>query len=222
MFCDLVGSTALSARLDPEDMREIIGTYHRCCAEQITKAGGFVAKYMGDGVLGYFGYPQAHEDDAERAVRGALSLVEAVPMLRTGHEAGLQVRVGIATGLVAVGRHGRPSRSRAELSSGPRRREKAERKAPWNCGHPRASPASGATKATAPKPAISSRRSTAGSPKASTRRTSRRQRRCWRSWDEKRSEESSESLSGGEERIAATIHKDAEILQVMIRCPDVR
>ncbi len=103
MFCDLVGSTALSARLDPEDMREIIGAYHRCCAEQITKAGGFVAKYMGDGVLGYFGYPQAHEDDAERAVRGALSLVEAITMLRTGHEAALQVRVGIATGLVVVG-----------------------------------------------------------------------------------------------------------------------
>ena len=103
MFVDLVGSTALSARLDPEDMREIIGVYHRCCTEQITKAGGFVAKYMGDGVLGYFGYPQAHEDDAERAVRGALSLVEAVPMLRTGHEAALQVRVGIATGPVVVG-----------------------------------------------------------------------------------------------------------------------
>ena len=103
MFADLVGSTALSARLDPEDMREIIGAYHRSCAEQITKAGGFVAKYMGDGVLAYFGYPQAHEYDAERAVRGALSLVEAVPMLRTGHEAALQVRVGIATGLVVVG-----------------------------------------------------------------------------------------------------------------------
>jgi len=103
MFCDLVGSTALSARLDPEDMREIIGAYHRCCAEQITKAGGFVAKYMGDGVLGYFGYPQAHEDDAERAVRSALALIEAVPNLRAAHNAALQVRVGIATGLVVVG-----------------------------------------------------------------------------------------------------------------------
>jgi class 3 adenylate cyclase/tetratricopeptide (TPR) repeat protein len=103
MFCDLVGSTALSARLDPEDMREIIGAYHRCCAEQITKAGGFVAKYMGDGVLAYFGYPQAHEDDAERAVRGALALIEAVPNLRAGHDAALQVRVGLATGLVVVG-----------------------------------------------------------------------------------------------------------------------
>ena len=103
MFCDLVGSTALSARLDPEDMREIIGAYHRCCAEQITKAGGFVAKYMGDGVLAYFGYPQAHEDDAERAVRSALSLVEAVQRLHAGHHATLAVRIGIATGLVVVG-----------------------------------------------------------------------------------------------------------------------
>ncbi|MGO8921120.1 MAG: AAA family ATPase, partial [Stellaceae bacterium] len=101
MFVDLVGSTALSARLDPEDMREIIGAYHRCCAEEITKAGGFVAKYMGDGVLAYFGYPQAHEDDAERAVRSALALIEAVPKLRTAHDA--QVRIGIATGLVVVG-----------------------------------------------------------------------------------------------------------------------
>ena len=81
MFCDLVGSTALSARLDPEDMREIVGAYHRCCADLITEAGGFVAKYMGDGVLAYFGYPQAHEHDAERAVRAGLALVEAVPKL---------------------------------------------------------------------------------------------------------------------------------------------
>src|SRR4029077_8428638 len=69
MFCDLVGSTAMSARLDPEDMRGIIGAYHKCCANLITQGGGFVAKYMGDGVLAYFGYPQAHEHDAERAVR---------------------------------------------------------------------------------------------------------------------------------------------------------
>ena len=98
MFCDLVGSTALSVQLDPEDMREIIGAYHRCCAEQITKAGGFVAKYMGDGVLAYFGYPRAHEDDAERGLRAGLGLIEAVPMLHAGHDAALQVRVGIATG----------------------------------------------------------------------------------------------------------------------------
>jgi predicted ATPase/class 3 adenylate cyclase len=103
MFCDLVGSTALSARLDPEDMRDIIGAYHRCCAEQLTKAGGFVAKYMGDGVLVYFGYPEAHEDDAERAVRSALTLIEAVPKLQAGHDAVLAVRLGIATGLVVVG-----------------------------------------------------------------------------------------------------------------------
>ena len=79
MFCDLVGSTALSARLDPEDMREVISIYHRCCASCIERSGGFVAKYMGDGVLAYFGYPQAHEDDAERAVRAGLAIVEAAP-----------------------------------------------------------------------------------------------------------------------------------------------
>jgi class 3 adenylate cyclase len=103
MFCDLVGSTALSARLDPEDMREIIGAYHRCCADLIAKAGGFVAKYMGDGVLAYFGYPQAHEHDAERAVRAGLAFVEAVPKLATATGSPLGVRVGIATGLVVVG-----------------------------------------------------------------------------------------------------------------------
>ena len=103
MFCDLVGSTALSARLDPEDMREIVGAYHHCCADLIAKAGGFVAKYMGDGVLAYFGYPQAHEHDAERAVHAGLALVEAVPKLKTAAGVPLQVRVGIATGLVVVG-----------------------------------------------------------------------------------------------------------------------
>ena len=103
MFVDLVGSTALSARLDPEDMREIVGAYHRSCAEQITKAGGVVAKYMGDGVLAYFGYPQAHEHDAERAVLAGLALVEAVPKLTTAVSTVLQVRIGIATGLVVVG-----------------------------------------------------------------------------------------------------------------------
>ena len=72
MFCDLVGSTALSGRLDPEDLRRIIGAYHRCCAELIDRDGGFVAKYMGDGVLSYFGYPHAHEHDAKRAVRTGL------------------------------------------------------------------------------------------------------------------------------------------------------
>ena len=103
MFCDLVGSTALAARLDPEDMREIVGAYHHCCADLIAKAGGFVAKYMGDGVLAYFGYPQAHEHDAERAVQAGLALVEAAPKLKTAAGVPLQVRVGIATGLVVVG-----------------------------------------------------------------------------------------------------------------------
>jgi class 3 adenylate cyclase len=103
MFCDLVGSTALSARLDPEDLRGIIGAYHRRCAEVITKSGGFVARYMGDGVLAYFGYPQAHEHDAERAVRAGLRLVEAAAKLDDGAGTALRVRVGIATGLVVVG-----------------------------------------------------------------------------------------------------------------------
>src|SRR5258708_23283731 len=103
MFCDLVGSTAWSARLDPEDLRGIIGAYQRCCAVLVERNGGFVAKYMGDGVLAYFGYPQAHEDDAERAVRAGLALVEAVPKLATAAGSPLQVRVGIATGLVVVG-----------------------------------------------------------------------------------------------------------------------
>jgi class 3 adenylate cyclase/tetratricopeptide (TPR) repeat protein len=103
MFCDLVGSTALSARLDPEDLRGIIAAYHRCSTELVERNSGFVAKYMGDGVLAYFGYPQAHEHDAERAVRAGLALVEAVPKLATNAGSPLQVRVGIATGLVVVG-----------------------------------------------------------------------------------------------------------------------
>ncbi|WGD53198.1 adenylate/guanylate cyclase domain-containing protein [Bradyrhizobium sp. CB1650] len=103
MFADLVGSTALSTRLDPEDLREIISAYHRCCAEQIEKFGGFVARYMGDGVLAYFGYPRADEDDAERAVCAGLALVTAVAGLDAGPEGMLRVRVGIATGLVVIG-----------------------------------------------------------------------------------------------------------------------
>ena len=101
MFSDLVGSTALSARMDPEDLREVISAYQKCVAETVQRFGGFVAKYMGDGVLVYFGYPQAHEDDAERAVRAGLELVTAVNALKT--RAPLQTRVGIATGLVVVG-----------------------------------------------------------------------------------------------------------------------
>ena len=79
MFCDLVGSTPLSTRFDPEDLREIVGAYHRCVADTIARFGGFVAKYMGDGVLVYFGYPEAHEDDAERAARAGLAVIDAVP-----------------------------------------------------------------------------------------------------------------------------------------------
>jgi class 3 adenylate cyclase/tetratricopeptide (TPR) repeat protein len=101
MFSDLVGSTALSARMDPEDLREVISAYQKCVAETVQRFGGFVAKYMGDGVLIYFGYPQAHEDDAERAVRAGLELVAAVGALK--NQAPLQTRVGIATGLVVVG-----------------------------------------------------------------------------------------------------------------------
>ena len=101
MFSDLVGSTALSARMDPEDLREVISAYQKCVAETVGRFGGFVAKYMGDGVLIYFGYPQAHEDDAERAVRAGLELVAAVTSLKT--HASLQTRVGVATGLVVVG-----------------------------------------------------------------------------------------------------------------------
>jgi class 3 adenylate cyclase/predicted ATPase len=101
MFSDLVGSTALSARMDPEDLREIISAYQKCVTETVQRFGGFVAKYMGDGVLVYFGYPQAHEDDAERAVRAGMELVAAVGGLKT--HAPLQTRVGIATGLVVVG-----------------------------------------------------------------------------------------------------------------------
>jgi class 3 adenylate cyclase len=98
MFCDLVGSTALSARLDPEDLREVIAAYHRAVAEVVAGFDGFVAKYMCDGVLVYFGYPRAHEDDAERAVRAGLGFIDAVGRLDVS-SVELQARVGIATGL---------------------------------------------------------------------------------------------------------------------------
>ena len=101
MFSDLVGSTALSARMDPEDLREVIAAYQKCVAETVRRFDGFVAKYMGDGVLIYFGYPQAHEDDAERAVRAGLDLIGVVSAIKSN--APLQTRVGIATGLVVVG-----------------------------------------------------------------------------------------------------------------------
>jgi class 3 adenylate cyclase/predicted ATPase len=101
MFCDLVGSTALSVRRDPEDLRDLIGAYHHAVAEVVKRVGGFVARYMGDGILIYFGYPRAQEDDAERAARCALAVVEAVSSLKLAEE--LRARIGIATGMVVVG-----------------------------------------------------------------------------------------------------------------------
>src|SRR5262249_39546225 len=103
LFCDLVGSTALAATLDPEDLRDVIRRFQGCCAAVITRMGGHVARFMGDGLLVYFGYPQAHEDDAERAVRVGLDLVAKVSQLLLPTREPLQVRVGIATGVVVVG-----------------------------------------------------------------------------------------------------------------------
>jgi class 3 adenylate cyclase/predicted ATPase len=102
MFCDLVGSTALAGRLDPEDMNEVLGAYHALVGEEVARVEGFIARYMGDGVLVLFGYPQAHEDDAERAIRAGLALVDRIARLET--VAGkLEMRIGVATGLVVVG-----------------------------------------------------------------------------------------------------------------------
>jgi class 3 adenylate cyclase len=102
MFCDLVGSTALASRLDPEDLREVVGAYHACVAETVSGFDGFVAKYMGDGVLVYFGYPRAQEDSAERALRAGLGLVDRIGRLDLAFGK-LEIRIGIATGLVVVG-----------------------------------------------------------------------------------------------------------------------
>jgi class 3 adenylate cyclase/tetratricopeptide (TPR) repeat protein len=102
MFCDLVGSTALTARLDPEDMWRVIASYHDCISGVVTRYGGKVARYMGDGVLIYFGYPQAREDDAVQAVRAALALADTIPTLRTNVDVSLQARTGLATGTVVV------------------------------------------------------------------------------------------------------------------------
>ena len=101
VFCDIVDSTALSTQFDPEDLRELINAYHRAVAETVTRFDGFVAKYMGDGVLIYFGYPQAHEDDAERSVRAELAIIDAIAKLPS--RVTLRVRIGIATGLAVVG-----------------------------------------------------------------------------------------------------------------------
>jgi len=103
MFCDLVGSTAMSSGLDPEDMREVILEYQQAVVREIERMGGHVARYMGDGVLAYFGYPQAHEDDPERAVRAGLAMVDAVSRLSTPSGERMAARIGISTGLVVVG-----------------------------------------------------------------------------------------------------------------------
>ena len=102
LFCDLVGSTLMSSRLDPEDLRDIIGAYHRCIADTVERFDGFVARYMGDGALVYFGYPHSYEDNAERAVHAALVLVSNIAQLDVLGER-LHVRIGIATGVVVVG-----------------------------------------------------------------------------------------------------------------------
>jgi len=102
MFCDLVGSTALSTKLDPEDLRTLVGAYHRAVNQAVAVYDGCVAKYMGDGVLVYFGYPRAHEDDAERAIRAGLQAIDAVGRLDAKSDK-LQVRIGIATGFAVVG-----------------------------------------------------------------------------------------------------------------------
>ena len=103
MFCDLVDSTALVARLDPEDTREVISAYQNTVTQQVARFEGHVAKFMGDGVLVYFGWPRGHEDDAERAVRAGFAIVDAVAKLATSANAPLKARVGIATGIVVVG-----------------------------------------------------------------------------------------------------------------------
>ena len=103
MFCDLVGSTAFAARLDPEDMGELVRAFHSSIAAAVTPFDGHVAQLMGDGALIFFGYPRAHEDDAERAVRAGIGIVDAVAALRRERGVALEVRIGIATGLVVVG-----------------------------------------------------------------------------------------------------------------------
>ena len=103
MFCDMVGSSALSTRLDPEEQRDVVGAFQACCASEIKRLGGMVAQYLGDGVLAYFGYPTAHEDDAERAVHAALAILDVVGALKPAADVILQARIGIASGVVVVG-----------------------------------------------------------------------------------------------------------------------
>src|SRR5262249_23952991 len=103
MFCDMVGSSALSTQLDPEKQRDLVSTFQSACANQVKHFEGMVAQYLGDGVLAYFGYPSAHEDDAERAVRAALGIIDVVKKIDLGKDISLQARIGIASGVVVVG-----------------------------------------------------------------------------------------------------------------------
>jgi class 3 adenylate cyclase len=111
MFCDLVGSTPLAEKLDPEELRQVILAYQQVCADQIQRFDGYLARYVGDGLLVYFGYPQAHEDDAQRAIHAGLGIVSALPDLNNRlqqtvkvlRDFPLQVRIGIHTSLVVVG-----------------------------------------------------------------------------------------------------------------------
>ena len=103
MFCDLVGSTGLSARFDPEDMRDLIAVYRKCVTDAVARFDGFIAQYLGDGVLAYFGYPHAHEDDAERAIKAGMAVVAVVDSIKGPVAGQLKARIGIATGLVVVG-----------------------------------------------------------------------------------------------------------------------
>jgi class 3 adenylate cyclase/predicted ATPase len=118
MFCDLVGSTELSARLDPEDLSDVIGAFQKACVNAVTGFGGSVAKYMGDGALVYFGYPEAHEDDAERAIRAGLALIDALTATRLRFPLLPQIRVGIATGVVVVGESIGEGRSQERVAVG--------------------------------------------------------------------------------------------------------
>ena len=118
MFCDMVGSTALAARLDPEDLQQLIRSYHEAVAAAISPYDGHVAQFLGDGVLVYFGFPQAHEDDAARAVRSALSIVKALDARRARGDIELQTRIGIATGLVVIGEIGTGTAAAERSASG--------------------------------------------------------------------------------------------------------
>ena len=134
LFCDLVGSTALAIHLDAEDLSAVIRRFQATCASMITQGGGHIARYMGDGLLAYFGYPQAHEDDAECAVRTGLDLVAKVGQLLLPSHEPLQIRVGIATGLVIVGEtigEG-PSREQAVVGETPNLASRLQSLAPPN------------------------------------------------------------------------------------------